>query len=42
LIGNYMEALADVRWSAETGFFGTYLGPHTARFNKLKVSGNGA
>jgi predicted Zn-dependent protease len=42
LIGNYMEALADVRWSAETGFFGTYLGPHTARFNNLKVSGNGA
>ena len=39
LIGNYMEALADVRWSAETGFFGNYLGPHTARFNNLKVSG---
>jgi len=39
LIGNYMEALADVHWSAETGFFGNYLGPHTARFNDLKVSG---
>ena len=39
LIGNYMEALADVRWSVETGFFGTYLGPHTARFGNLKVSG---
>ncbi len=39
LIGNYMEALADVRWSAETGFFGDYLGPQTARFNDLKVSG---
>ena len=39
LIGNYMEALADVRWSAETGFFGDYLGPHTARFSNLKVSG---
>ena len=39
LIGNYMEALAEVRWSAETGFFGTYIGPHTARFNNLKVSG---
>ena len=39
LIGNYMEALADIRWSAETGFFGNYLGPHTARFNDLKVSG---
>ena len=39
LIGNYMDALADVCWSAETGFFGTYLGPHTARFNDLKVAG---
>ena len=39
LIGNYMEALADVHWSAETGFFGNYLGPHTARFNDLNVSG---
>jgi predicted Zn-dependent protease len=39
LIGNYMEALADVRWSAETGFFGDYFGPHTARFSNLKVSG---
>ena len=39
LIGNYMEALADVHWSAETNFFGNYLGPHTARFNDLKVSG---
>lgn len=40
LIGNYLEALADVHWSAETGFFGNYLGPHTARFNNLKVSGD--
>jgi PmbA protein len=39
LIGNFMDALADVRWSAETGMFGNYLGPHTARFNHLKVSG---
>ena len=39
LVGNYMDALADVRWSAETGFFGTYLGPHTARFNELKIAG---
>ncbi|HSB02965.1 MAG TPA: metallopeptidase TldD-related protein [Anaerolineales bacterium] len=37
LVGNYLEALADVRWSAETGFFGNYLGPHTARFNDLKI-----
>ena len=39
LIGNYLDALANVRWSAETGFFGNYLGPHTARFNDLKLSG---
>jgi predicted Zn-dependent protease len=41
LVGNYMDALADVRWSAETGFFGAYLGPHTARFNELKIAGEG-
>jgi PmbA protein len=39
LVGNYMNALADVHWSAETGFFGNYLGPHTARFNHLKIAG---
>jgi PmbA protein len=39
LIGNVMDALANVRWSAETGMFGSYLGPHTARFDHLKVSG---
>lgn len=39
LIGNFMEALADVRWSAETGFYGNYLGPIAARFNHLTVSG---
>jgi len=39
LIGNFLDALADVRWSAETGFFGNYLGPHTARFNDLKIAG---
>jgi PmbA protein len=38
LVGNYLDALADVRWSAETGFFGSYLGPHTARFNNLKIA----
>jgi len=38
LIGNYMDALADVRWSAETGLFGSYLGPQLARFNDLKVA----
>jgi len=39
MIGNFLDALADVRWSAETGFFGNYLGPHTARFNDLKIAG---
>ena len=39
LIGNYLDALANVRWSAETGFFGNYMGPQTARFNDLKISG---
>jgi PmbA protein len=39
LIGNYMDALANVHWSAEMGFFGAYLGPQAARFNDLKVSG---
>lgn len=38
LIGNVLDALADVSWSVETGFYGTYLGPHTARFNDLKVA----
>ena len=40
LLGNYMDALANVRWSAETGFFGNYLGPQTARFSELKIAGN--
>jgi len=39
LIGNYLDALADVRWSAETGFFGNYFGPQTARFTDLKIVG---
>jgi predicted Zn-dependent protease len=39
LVGNWLEAVADMHWSAESGFFGNYLGPTTARFNKLKVAG---
>jgi len=42
LVGNYMDALADVRWSKETIFGGGYLGPHTARFNHLRISGREA
>lgn len=39
LVGNLLDALADVNWSSETGFYGDYLGPTTARFNHLVVSG---
>ncbi|NIS79902.1 MAG: hypothetical protein GTO14_06795 [Anaerolineales bacterium] len=39
LIGNLLEALANVHWSEETGFYGSYLGPRTARFNELTVAG---
>jgi PmbA protein len=38
LIGNVLDALANCRWSAETGFFGTYSGPAAVRFNQLKVA----
>lgn len=38
LIGNVIDGLADVRWSAEVGFYGNYLGPHTARFNNFKIA----
>ncbi len=40
LIGNVLDALANVRWSEETAFYGNYLGPHTARFNDLNIAGN--
>jgi PmbA protein len=39
LVGNYMDAVADAHWSAETGFFGGYLGPHTVRLNAMKIAG---
>ena len=39
LVGNVLAALAGVRWSAETGFYGDYQGPTTARFGKLAVAG---
>lgn len=38
LVGNLLDALADVRWSSETGFYGHYLGPRGARFNSLQVA----
>jgi len=39
LVGNLRDALADMRWSEETGFYGNYLGPKAALFNNLKVVG---
>ena len=39
LVGNVFDALSNVRWSSETGFYGDYLGPTTARFGQLKVAG---
>lgn len=39
MVDNYLDALADVRWSTETAFFGNYLGPQTARFNDLNLAG---
>ena len=42
LVGNFIDALADVRWSKETGFFGGYRGPRVARFGALRVASKGA
>ena len=39
LVGNWLSAVADMHWSAETAFYGNYLGPTTGRFNRLKVAG---
>jgi PmbA protein len=39
LIGNVLDALANVRWGKETALLGHYLGPTTARFGNLKVAG---
>ena len=39
LVGNLLDALADVSWSEETGFYGSYQGPRTARFNQLQIAG---
>lgn len=38
LIGNVLDALANVHWSRETVFCGNYLGPAAARFAQLTVS----
>ena len=39
LVGNLLDALSNVTWSEETGFFGSYQGPRAARFNQLQVAG---
>ncbi|MCK4801657.1 MAG: hypothetical protein KAS84_06675 [Anaerolineales bacterium] len=39
LLGNLLDALADVTWASETGYYGNYLGPVAARFNHLQVAG---
>jgi PmbA protein len=39
LVGNVIEALANARWSVETGFYGDYQGPQTARFGSLSIAG---
>jgi PmbA protein len=39
LVGNLLDALGNVYWSEEIGFYGNYLGPKTARFNLLQVAG---
>ncbi len=41
-IGNVLDALANIRWSAETGFFGHYQGPVAARIAGLRVAGEAA
>jgi predicted Zn-dependent protease len=38
LIGNVLDALANVRWSREISFGGNYLGPAAARFARLTVA----
>lgn len=38
LVGNVMDAIANVHWSRETGFFGDYLGPRTARFEGMQIA----
>lgn len=39
LVGNLLDALADMNWSSETSFYGNYLGPRAARYNNLKIAG---
>jgi PmbA protein len=38
LVGNVMDALSNVHWSKETGFFGDYQGPVIGRFEGMQVA----
>ncbi|MFQ5945779.1 MAG: metallopeptidase TldD-related protein [Anaerolineae bacterium] len=38
LVGNMLKALTDVQFSSETGFYGDYQGPTTARFAEIAVT----
>jgi PmbA protein len=38
LVGNVLDALAAAQWSRESGFYGDYQGPTTARFGRLTVA----
>jgi predicted Zn-dependent protease len=42
LIGNFLDALGDARWSRETGFYSEYRGPTAVRLTGLKVAGRTA
>ena len=42
MVGNVLDALANVHWGDEIAFYGNYYGPRTARFNELKVVGGGS
>jgi len=41
LVGNLLDGFATMNWSAETDFYGDYLGPTTALFHDLKVAKGG-
>ena len=40
LVGNVLDALANVRWSAETGFFGDYQALETTCFAQPAITGD--
>jgi predicted Zn-dependent protease len=38
LVGNLLKALANAKWSTETGFYGDYFGPIAVRFQDLTLT----